>query len=77
MKNKSKIRISITIMPNLNHLLENQSRQSGVSKSSLIEEAVMEYFKNRLAREAEIIAKIKFDDIPTEDEWLLISPLWD
>ncbi len=77
MRNQSKNRISITIMPHLNELLDEHSTQTGLSKSSLIEEAVLQYFKKKLSEEAEIIAKTKFDDLPTEDEWLLISPLWD
>lgn len=70
---KSKIRISITIIPALDKMLEKVSINSGKSKSSLIEQAISQYFKNKLEKDLEMLSKINFEDLPSEDNWLEIQ----
>jgi len=71
---KNKERISITIQPSLNLFLANLSETLGLSKSELVENALKQYLKNRLTYEAKELSKMNFDDLPTEDEWLMLSP---
>lgn len=47
---------------------------SGVSKSSLIERAIKDLLHSQLEKDAKSLAKMKFDDLPNEDEWLAIMP---
>jgi metal-responsive CopG/Arc/MetJ family transcriptional regulator len=68
-----KERITITIMPSLNETLEKISLNSGVSKSQLVEKAVKEMFKKKLNSDLKKLAKMKFDDLPNEDNWDLIQ----
>lgn len=67
------MRISITILPTLNKLLEEISKSEKISKSSLVEKLIEMHLSSKLKSEAKKLAKMKFDDLPTEDEWLLIQ----
>lgn len=71
---QSKTRISITINPVTNEMLDNLTQTSGVSKSSLIEKAIKDLLNAQLERDAKSLSKMKFDDLPNEDEWLAIMP---
>lgn len=70
---KTKNRISITIMPSLNDMLEKISEKSGLSKSALVEDAVAQYLQKRLTEDVKALSKMHFDDLPSEDEWLEIQ----
>lgn len=70
---KQKTRISITIIPTVNNLLENVSEESGMSKSSLVEQALKEFLRKRLDKDSKDLAKLTFDDLPSEDEWLTLQ----
>ena len=71
---KNKERISITIQPTLNLFLNTMSETLGLSKSEVVEKALKELLKNRLIFEAKELSKAKFDDLPTEEEWLMLAP---
>jgi len=70
---KVKTRISITIIPMVNEMLDKLSKRSGISKSSLVEEALRSYLQRQLEEDAKALAKIKFDDLPGEEDWLTIQ----
>lgn len=70
-----KVRISITINPKLDNMLQEVSQTAGKSKSFLIEEAVKAYLQQKLDRDSMELAKLEFDDLPSEDEWSLIQDL--
>lgn len=70
-----KKKISITIMSDLNQILDEVSATQNISKSSLIEQAVANYLKKRLEEDMKEMSKLKADDLPSEEDWLLISPL--
>lgn len=70
---KNKSRISITIMPSLNLILEKESEFSGISKSELVERAVEAFLKNKLNRDSKILGNIHFEDLPSENEWLMLG----
>lgn len=70
---KKRMRISITILPSLNKLLEELIEKNGESKSSLIEQAIKVYFEQKMEKDLQKLAKMKFDDLPTEENWLKIQ----
>jgi hypothetical protein len=75
-KPQTKLRISVTIIPSVNSMLEILSKRTGLSKSLLVEKALINMLQKQLADDAKALSKMKFDDLPTEDEWLAIqSPL--
>ncbi|MCC7432312.1 CopG family transcriptional regulator [Candidatus Peregrinibacteria bacterium] len=70
---KKRMRISITILPSLNKLLEELIEKNGESKSSLIEQAIKVYLEQKMEKDLQKLAKMKFDDLPTEEDWLKIQ----
>lgn len=69
----NKVRITVTIMPSLNSLLEETSSKNKISKSELVEKSLKQYFRGRLEDDLKKLSKIKFNDLPSEDEWLQIN----
>ncbi len=69
----SKYRISVTIMPEINDLLDFIVSKEKKSKSSIVEMALRIFLEERLEKDAKALSEIKFDDLPTEDDWLLIQ----
>lgn len=68
-----KTRISITIMPGLNLFLSEICKSEGISKSEVIEDALKTFLKNRLAEDAKAISQAVFDDLPSQEEWLMLD----
>ncbi len=71
----AKKRISITIVPFLDEKLENMAKRLGKSKSSIIEQAVKSFLKTQLDTDSRALAKLKFADLPSEDEWIAIQSI--
>lgn len=70
----AKNRISITITHYLDEILDKTSKDENISKSSIIENALQRYLQERLIEEGCQLAKLKFDDLPSEDDWIAIQP---
>ncbi len=70
----AKVRISVTIMPALNTMLEEASSKSKISKSELVEKSLKLYFRGQLESDLKKLSKMKFYDLPPEDDWLKIAP---
>jgi len=68
-----KSRISVTIIPQLAQLIDELAKAQKISKSAVVEKALRALYEARLAEDAEKIASITFDDLPTEDEWAQIQ----
>ncbi|MBI2463804.1 hypothetical protein HYV57_02520 [Candidatus Peregrinibacteria bacterium] len=68
-----KRKISITILPSLDDLLALYSSNSGESKSSLIEKALSEFIKEKLDKDSRALSKLNFDDLPSEDDWIMLQ----
>ncbi len=66
-------RISITILPRLNLMLEKESKQTGMSKSELVERAIQSFLKKKLEEDVKFLAQVHYDDLPTENEWLMLG----
>ncbi len=71
---KNKERISVTIPPSLNLFLEDFSDALGLSKSEVVEQALRLLLKDRLIYEAKELSNMKFDDLPTEEGWMMMGP---
>lgn len=67
---QNKLRISVTLLPSINALLEQIAENTGRSKSAIVEDALKKYMEYRLEEDAKKIAQIQFDDIPTEEQWI-------
>lgn len=70
---KPKIRISVTIIPMINTMLEKVSEEAGVSKSTLVEQALKTFLRHQLDKDSKALAKLTFDDLPSEDEWFSLQ----
>ncbi len=73
MANQTKLRITVTLLPIVNSMLEQISKKSGLSKSLLVEKALKDYLKKELEQEAKVLSKMHFEDLPSEDEWISIQ----
>ena len=72
-KVKIKTRISITIIPMVNEMLEKICKREGISKSLLVEKALKSFLQQQLEKDAKALAKLKFDDLPSDDAWLALD----
>lgn len=70
---KNKIRISVTIVPSIDNMLTKIANKSGESKSSLVEFALSKYLASKFEEDIKTLSQIKFDDLPSEDDWLQIQ----
>lgn len=69
----NKRKISISILPTLDDMVQKISESSGSSKSAIIEIALKRFIEVQLEKDAKSLAKIKIDDLPNEDEWIQIQ----
>lgn len=72
---RTKTRISITILPTINNMLDMISKKKGTSKSMIIENALNQYLNEQLEADAKSLANMTFDDLPTENEWAEIQSI--
>ena len=64
-----KRRISVTITPSIDMMINQVSRNSDLPKSTIVEQALKYWFQNKLKSDAKKLANMKFDDLPNEKEW--------
>lgn len=68
-----KEKISVSISSPLVKFLEDIAHTEHISKSALVENALENYRHIRLAQDAQKLAQMHFNDLPTEEEWLTIQ----
>ena len=68
-----KTKISVTVSSHLAQLLEESAKFYETSKSAIVEQALQDLIEEKLAKDAKKLAKLKFDDLPSEDEWVLLQ----
>jgi hypothetical protein len=71
----NKKRISLTINPAINNLLDDLSVSTNLSKSNLIEIAVSNFLDKKMETDAEFISTVEIEDVPSENEWLRIQSI--
>ena len=69
----SKTRISVTIIHQLARMLEEIAETDNVSKSEIVERSLKEMMEDRMAKDAKALAAMTFDDLPSEEDWLIIQ----
>jgi len=72
-KLSNKKKMSISISSYIYDLLEDETRAKTANKSQIVESALRSMFKSKLEDDAKKLSKIKFDDLPSEDDWLAIQ----
>lgn len=70
---QNKFKISVTLLPSINAMLDQFAGNMNISKSSIVEAALKNYIDQRLEDEAKELAKITCEDLPSEDEWLSLG----
>ncbi len=70
----SKTRISAILPTNLVIEVKQVSTAQNVSQSSILQHALEDWFKKKLAEDAKALSKMHFEDLPSEDEWCIIQP---
>lgn len=69
----TKTRIS-ALLPNMLVLeIRNEAKEKNSTLSAILEEAVKNWFEKQLAEDAKALSALKFDDLPTEDEWVQVQ----
>jgi predicted transcriptional regulator len=72
-----KTKLSVTVARQIAQMLEDMAAYHNTSKSALVEKALHDLFEEQMVRDAKKLASIKFDDLPTEDEWIELQPKWE
>ena len=70
---KTKTRISVTIIPFVNQTLERVSKRTGLSKSLLVEKALKNFLHKQMEEDVKALSKLRFEDLPSENDWLMIQ----
>jgi len=66
-------RVSATLPAYLVDEMREVAESENKSQSSVLEQALKLWFQMRLEADAKALSVLKFDDLPTEDEWLAIG----
>lgn len=66
-------RVSAILPTALVDEIKKISNLENITQSSVIKDALEFWLKKRLAEDAKKLSKIKFDDLPTEEEWDIIQ----
>lgn len=70
-KNK---RISVLIPRHIADEVGRISDMESKTQSEIINKMFENWFNEKLSQDAKFLSSIKFDDIPTEEEWMAIEP---
>ena len=73
MKTQQKARMSIILPSKLVEEVKNFSVNNDVPQSFVIEKALASWLKEKLEKDTKELAKIKFDDLPSEEDWTSIQ----
>jgi len=72
-KTKNK-RISVLIPSHIADEVSKISELEQKTQSEIINKMFESWFNEKLSQDAKFLSNIKFDDIPTEEEWMAIEP---
>ena len=53
--------------------IKKMSEKNKTTQSNIIKTALKEWLKKKLDQDTKKLSKMKFDDLPSEDEWDLIQ----
>ncbi|MDP2691825.1 MAG: hypothetical protein Q8O95_05490 [bacterium] len=69
----SKTRISAFLPDLIVTTMKQTAESKGVTQSAILQEAMEMWLNKRLEEDAKALAKIPFDDLPSEDDWIAIQ----
>lgn len=67
-------RISALLPTSLIEEVKRVSTMENITQSSIVKKALEFWFEKKLRQDAKALSKIKFDDLPSEDDWNIIQP---
>ena len=73
MLNTKTTRLSSLLPTYLVEEVKKVSMEEKVTQSLVIKKALELWFNNKLDRDTKALAKISFDDLPSEEDWNLIQ----
>ncbi|MCK5320034.1 hypothetical protein KAJ61_01450 [Candidatus Parcubacteria bacterium] len=73
MLNTKTTRLSSLLPTYLVEEVKKVSTEEKITQSLVIKKALELWFNNKLDRDTKALAKINFDDLPSEDDWNLIQ----
>jgi len=73
-KFSAKIRVSVLLPQMIVSEVKQVSQQNSVTQSSIIEKALKFWLKEKIDQDTKELASLKFDDLPSENEWLTLQP---
>lgn len=66
-------RISALLPSSLVDEVKRASINENLTQSAIIKHALEFWFQKRLHKDTKALANLRFDDLPTEDEWSVIQ----
>jgi len=69
MSSQKNTRISALLPTNLVIEIKNFAAEKEMTQSNVVKMALELWFKKKLEKDTKALAKINFDDLPTEEEW--------
>ena len=73
MNTVNRSRISATLPAYLVEEMRGVAKKENKAQSAVLEQALELWFQARLEADAKALNILKFDDLPSEDEWLAIG----
>ena len=65
--------MSISLPQKLVKEVERVSEENSITKSFVVRKALNDMFSKKLENDLKDLAKMKFDDLPSEKDWLIIQ----
>jgi hypothetical protein len=69
----TKTRISALLPTTLIIEIRNEAEERHSTQSAILEEALRLWFEKQLKEDAKVLSALKFNDLPSEDEWVGIQ----
>jgi len=66
-------KMSISLPQKLVEEIERISEENNTTKSFVIKKALNDMLSNKLENDLKDLSKMKFDDLPSEEDWLIIQ----
>lgn len=67
------VKLSISLPKKLAEEIKRISDEKNVSKSFVVKKALDDMMLKKMEEDFKELSKMKFDDLPTEEEWLIIQ----
>lgn len=65
--------MSVSLPQKLVEEIERISEENSTTKSFVVKKALNDMFSKKLENDLNDLSKMKFDDLPSEEDWLIIQ----